>query len=337
MRMRLSFLFILFAVFFYFETAFVVFATSVSAVSSDCVITALLKMGSKGVQVECLQKKVGAIVDGDFGPLTRVAVMVFQSKNELVVDGIVGPITRLALNNTTMAFNNGVYPLGCDSAIGYSPTTGVKCDNGSSSSSASIPPTHNAPVTNGNDNVKKTNPNLVNLDQFIETVVEVNKKNGSSEQELKLMADTVRKVVLESNEDLNKKFEELLISESKLSANLKIKSLPSVFDRVFAKVASFLGITPSVAQASTGTPFGGALVFPFRCDENWMITISPLPPTYVVLLSYFDGTQGFASYNIPFTTWLLGTYSPVGICTIDGEVIIETEGIILPMTGSSPL
>ena len=70
-----------------------------------------------------------------------------------------------------------------------------------------------------------------------------------------------------------------------------------------------------------------------------MITVQPLPPSFVALLSYTEGTQGFASYNIPFTGWLLGTYITPGICVIPAgpyPVTITTEGTITPMTGSSP-
>jgi len=42
-------------------------------------------------------------LDGDFGPLTRGAVVSFQSNNGLVVDGVVGPATLVALQGTNAA------------------------------------------------------------------------------------------------------------------------------------------------------------------------------------------------------------------------------------------
>lgn|SRR3989344_2107246 len=325
--MRIFFLFILFTLLFSSHT---VFATGVF---DDCNITTTLRVGSKGAEVKCLQGKVGAVMDGSFGPLTKIAVMTFQSSKGLVADGIVGLLSRAVLN-TVMA-SNGIYPAGCTSTIGYSPTTGFKCDGSLTPiAGAPAPVTDNVLVTDAN-NAQNINPNLVNLDQFIETVIEVNRENGSSEKELQLMADTVRKVVMNSEEDLNKKFEELLIQEAKLSANFTRPSM-SVFDRVISKTLSFFGITPSVAQAAVGLPFGSPFILAVPCIGSWMIAMVPLPPTRIKLISYYPGTQGFASYNIPRTTSLLGVYSKGGVCSYS-FVNINTEGTILPMVGSSPI
>lgn len=119
--MKLIHLFILFAILFSVQTVF-----------ADCNVTSTLRVGSKGAEVECLQQKVGVITDGKFGPLTRAAVMVFQSSNRLVADGIVGPLSRLVLNGLIGVMENGGnYPAGCTGTVGYSPTTGAKCDGSS--------------------------------------------------------------------------------------------------------------------------------------------------------------------------------------------------------------
>jgi murein DD-endopeptidase MepM/ murein hydrolase activator NlpD len=52
-----------------------------------------VKVGSKGVHVKYLQKKLGITPDGIFGPDTKKHVMAFQEKNDLKVDGTVGPNT----------------------------------------------------------------------------------------------------------------------------------------------------------------------------------------------------------------------------------------------------
>jgi peptidoglycan hydrolase-like protein with peptidoglycan-binding domain len=44
-----------------------------------------------------LQRRLGVVADGDFGPITLAAVKRFQASHGLVVDGIVGPATRAAL------------------------------------------------------------------------------------------------------------------------------------------------------------------------------------------------------------------------------------------------
>lgn len=58
----------------------------------------MLSQGSAGEAVRTLQKALNGVgynldVDGDFGPLTRAAVVNFQKIHGLEVDGIVGPIT----------------------------------------------------------------------------------------------------------------------------------------------------------------------------------------------------------------------------------------------------
>jgi|GEM_PF-4948366 len=57
-------------------------------------ITQQLKVGSRGKQVEELQRKIGVKVDGIFGPKTQAAVRAYQSRQNIAADGIVGPITR---------------------------------------------------------------------------------------------------------------------------------------------------------------------------------------------------------------------------------------------------
>ena len=47
--------------------------------------------------VAALQRALGVVVDGDFGPVTEHAVRAFQSAHGLPVDGVVGPATRAAL------------------------------------------------------------------------------------------------------------------------------------------------------------------------------------------------------------------------------------------------
>ena len=45
-----------------------------------------LKLGSKGEYVKQLQRFLGITADGDFGPKTEMAVMVYQKDNGLFVD-----------------------------------------------------------------------------------------------------------------------------------------------------------------------------------------------------------------------------------------------------------
>lgn len=61
-------------------------------------INSTLRLGSRGVEVGSLQAFLGVGPDGIFGPITRFAVIKYQSNNGLVADGIVGRITRAVIN-----------------------------------------------------------------------------------------------------------------------------------------------------------------------------------------------------------------------------------------------
>lgn len=52
-----------------------------------------IKLGSKGVAVETLQKFLNLYVDGIFGKLTKEAVVAFQKANNITPDGVVGDET----------------------------------------------------------------------------------------------------------------------------------------------------------------------------------------------------------------------------------------------------
>lgn len=59
-----------------------------------------LSLGSRGSAVRALQKRLGVAVDGQFGPVTRRAVVALQRSRGLAADGIVGPRTWQALDGT---------------------------------------------------------------------------------------------------------------------------------------------------------------------------------------------------------------------------------------------
>lgn len=53
----------------------------------------VLRVGSKGEDVQRVQKALGITADGDFGPGTERAVKAWQAANGLTPDGVVGPKT----------------------------------------------------------------------------------------------------------------------------------------------------------------------------------------------------------------------------------------------------
>ena len=121
---------------------FVGVAFAVTASAADGAITKTLKKGMNDIQVKYLQQTLnekgftvaasGAGSMGSetsyFGPATFAAVKSFQSAAGLVADGVFGPLSRAALGSSA---STGGLPTGCTSTAGYSSTTGVKCDSGS--------------------------------------------------------------------------------------------------------------------------------------------------------------------------------------------------------------
>jgi L,D-peptidoglycan transpeptidase YkuD (ErfK/YbiS/YcfS/YnhG family) len=80
-----------------------------------CSIGTTLRVGSTGAAVRCLQERLNRLgfgagpVDGQFGPLTRDAVVRFQRARGLAVDGVVGRQTARAL---------GIWAVACRAPAG---------------------------------------------------------------------------------------------------------------------------------------------------------------------------------------------------------------------------
>ena len=99
--------------------------------------TVTLRQGSSGAQVMALQTTLGGLaVDGNFGPMTKAAVMAYQASRGLVADGVVGPMTGASLAGVMAG---GTFPAGCSSASGYSVTTGLLCSGGSTLPAGCMP------------------------------------------------------------------------------------------------------------------------------------------------------------------------------------------------------
>lgn len=61
------------------------------------------KQGASGAEVNGIQKRLNAKVDGQFGSLTRAAVIAFQRSHGLQVDGVVGKQTVAAMRGNRKA------------------------------------------------------------------------------------------------------------------------------------------------------------------------------------------------------------------------------------------
>lgn len=72
-------------------------AAAAAIYAFDNVTPRTLRRGDRGRDVVALQKALGIVADGDFGPMTDAAVRLFQDDRGLLVDGIVGAMTRREL------------------------------------------------------------------------------------------------------------------------------------------------------------------------------------------------------------------------------------------------
>lgn len=306
--------------------------------SASNTFTANLSLGARGTQVLALQKILNRDLDTRiastgpgspgyetdyFGLLTKAAVVRFQEKyaSEVLAhvglfqgSGYVGLYTRSKLN-TLSALATNTPPL-------LSPST----------SSASTTTTGSGQTT------APQNPNLKNLDKFFAAIDSVQTKKGLSASAIAKIKVGIMKE-LATTTDLRATFLKQLQNKSHQTIN-KNQGVGGLLATIEQAIKSLF--TPERVRAQEAAiPFGGALLVSFFCEDsgNWWLTIEPLPPTYVTELSYEPFSQAFLSYNIPYTEWLLGEYEPAGACVFACPdcIVVETEGTITPMVGSSPL
>ncbi|MCR4333638.1 MAG: peptidoglycan-binding protein [Patescibacteria group bacterium] len=302
--------------------------------------TTNLTVGSRGAQVVALQQMLNKDPDtriantghgssGNetdyFGSLTRSAVIRFQEKyaSEVLApaglsqgSGYVGLYTKIKLNSLSIQKKDVVNVPSTPPPTATPPST-------------VLPPT---PATTSQ------NPNLKNVDRFLTAIDKVGAQQGLSVEKLALVKAQVIKEIATTT-DLRAMFLKQVEYAPRVSAtndsfgNKMLATIEQAFNTIFM---------PKKARAATGVPFGGALLDAFYCSQSqtWLITLEPLPPSYAVLLTYIPFSQAFLSYNIPITNWLLGEYEPgAGVCVAGACpycVTIPSEGMISPMTGSSP-
>lgn len=301
------------------------------------IFSANLSIGSSGIQVMALQQllnkdpatRVSADGPGSpgnetghFGTMTRAAVIRFQEKyaDEILIpaglirgNGRVGLFTRAKLNALV------AQSIGAQN-ISQSTTTAVKAPAISVATATS------------------TNPNLKNSAIFLAAIDNIAVKKGMGATAIATMNEQMLKA-LATTTDLRTAFIQTVEKKSALSLqdtgflDHLVNDIGQILEKTFV---------PERAYAATGVPFGGALLFTFYCwnSNTWLIGVEPLPPSFASILTYVPESQAFLSYNIPATTWLLGEYAPgAGVCVFACPfcVSVPSEGMITPMTGSSPL
>jgi len=272
-----------------------------------------------------------------FGSKTKDAVIRFQDKYYEEVlktvnlshgTGYVGASTRRKLNNLVNSITSYSKP--------------IVQENNSASVQQSDPQklenTNTVNETNYKNNTWQTEYSQIQYDKetFFESIKKIGSLQGMEESELAKIDSLVREEA--KKQGYGKNFvPEVLGSGGKIyETQANPFSLRGFFGKLFSLV------TPNSAQAISGTPFGGRVLFPFlcTCSGNWLITITPHAPSYVVLLTYYTGTQIYMGYNIPFTLAMVGEYTQGSQCAIYAGVTcvsVPSQGQIGSGTGSSQL
>lgn len=311
-----------------------------------------LSLGMRGEDVRELQKmlnrdtetRVAEIGQGSphnetdyFGPATKRALVKFQEKYESEIlapaklahgNGYVGFYTRVKLNALSALVAN----TGRDG----SPVAPLPTASSTATSAPAIATT------------ASQNPNLKNIDLYINKIKQDGLKQGLSSNTLSLIENKIRTGAATTT-DFRKQF----FDNQKAAYNKKVsENTPkSPADELLGEAISFIeGIfSPKKANAAlVGVPFGGYIVYvnPFICDcppgitQVFVASANPNPLQSNLLLNYVDGSEAFLWHNIPEPgIATLGTYVPlVPSCwtwVVEACIPIPAEGQITPMVGSS--
>lgn len=328
------YLFIIFTIFFSSQTVFAIIAVSPSV---DCVLTAFLKVGSRGAEVRCLQRKVGVVADGIFGPITAAAVMVFQSNHGLAADGMVGPLSRAAFSRVAANRNSVVVPTPLTPPTALTPPTPI-------TTPIIIPETSQASGGKKPESLK--NPQQ-NLETYIASVKKALIKRGDSSDTISFIEEKLRRDAMENPNALQQFFDtQREIYKRTISKNIFKAPVLMFLKKAVSSVDGIFSIQK--ASASSGAPFGGFIIFVASeiCTCNQMIgqLFVELPSAPVgisnMTLNYVKGAQAFLNYNLPEEdTASLGFYTPgVLSCLIRVHKVcvpLPAAGQITPVVGTS--
>ncbi len=232
--------------------------------------------------------------------------------------------------------------------IFFVPIFGVKAQNITATSFSYTPPTVVSkpnPLSNASTkksvNIKSSalgktagaTANQVNLQGFLNKV----RANGKNIPEIEGIVNQI-KVDVATSTDLTGLF---LRQPGIIPFTGQVSQSSPLKDRLLSFVNYF---KPKEASAVSTLPFGGPLLYSYlcTCSYTWIVWVGPTASaaTSNMILDYIPFSQAFMKYNIPYTSLVLGKYSPSSsMCYIYyGYGCINlpiTQGLITPQVGSS--
>lgn len=179
-----------------------------------------------------------------------------------------------------------------------------------------------------------SNPNLVNLDIFIEGMAKIQRGNGVEESKIEEIKNYIRTTALTSG-DFKQEFAR---RDAEAATKKKLQSNKSWRDIL---IASFKKVDPFIKTANAqGPAFGGPILYYWPCSCPATTAVIYIgPPSVVEALDYIYGTQAFLSYNLPYARFVLGLYEPGigGACWNAGNPCtpLYSEGTVTEVVGSS--
>lgn len=274
-----------------------------------------------------------------FGPRTMRALVKFQEK-----------YAREVLTPAGLAHGNGYVGLYTRTKLNALSVLTMSV-GGKVATSGQVAPPRPASATT---TTASLNPNLENIDLYIDKIKENGIKQGLSSSTLSLLENKIR-IGAATTTDFRKQFFDYqrAMYEKKVSENTPRSPVFAFLDKAISFVGEIFSIKK--ANALLGLPFGGYLVYvnPIICDcptpglitQLFVASANPNPLQSNLLMNYINGSELFNWHNIPMPgIAVLGMYIPDPLscwtwipATPPFCVPIPAEGLITPEVGSSLL